>query len=85
MDQFRRKLIGLLVTTCLLLFIAWVGLKLMQYRGDWQRMLADGQRWLRDWGKRLSDFVRSARAFLEPLWEKITQFFRNLTGQSSGA
>ena len=31
-----------------LLFIAWVGMKAMQYHGDYERMIRDAQRFLRE-------------------------------------
>ena len=48
MKSFRRSVIRLFLVTFFLLFVAWVGLKAMQYRGDYGRMLRDAQRALRD-------------------------------------
>ena len=85
-QEYHRKMIRLLVGTCLLLFIAWVGLKLMQYRGDYLRMIEDFQRWTGSWSKRLGDFIESARRFIEPKLKDIGRFFDNLfKGSASGA
>ena len=48
MKDFRRSVIRLFLATFFLLFVAWVGLKAMQYHGDFERMLRDAQRYLRN-------------------------------------
>ena len=48
MKDFRRSVIRLFLATFFLLFIAWIGMKAMQYRGDYDRMIRDAQRHLRE-------------------------------------
>ena len=48
MKSFRKSLIRLFLATFFLLFIAWVGMKAMQYHGDYERMVWDAQRYLRE-------------------------------------
>lgn len=48
MKNFRRSVIRLFLGMFFLLFVAWVGTKAMQYHGDYERMLRDAQRFLRE-------------------------------------
>lgn len=48
MKSFRKSVIRLFLATFFLLFIAWVGMKAMQYHGDYERMVWDAQRYLRE-------------------------------------
>ena len=48
MKDFRKSVIRLFLATFFLLFIAWVGMKAMQYHGDYERMIWDAQRYLRE-------------------------------------
>ncbi len=48
MKDFRKTVIRLFLATFFLLFIAWVGMKAMQYHGDYERMIRDAQRFLRE-------------------------------------
>ena len=48
MKDFRKSVIRLFLGTFFLLFIAWVAMKAMQYHGDYERMIADAQRFLRN-------------------------------------
>ena len=43
MPHLRRSVFRLLLVTGFLLAVAWVSLKLMQYNGDWERLLKDLQ------------------------------------------
>ena len=43
MPNLRRSVFRLLLVTGFLLAVAWVSLKLMQYNGDWERLLKDLQ------------------------------------------
>ena len=54
--DFRRSVIRLFLATFFLLFIAWIGMKAMQYHGDYERMIRDVQRFLRE-----NDVVRFVR------------------------
>ena len=45
--DFRKSVIRLFLATFFLLFIAWIGMKAMQYHGDYERMIRDVQRFLR--------------------------------------
>ena len=54
--DFRKSVIRLFLATFFLLFIAWIGMKAMQYRGDYERMIRDVQRFLRE-----NDVVRFVR------------------------
>ena len=64
MKDFRKSVIRLFLATFFLLFIAWVGMKAMQYHGDYERMIRDAQRFLRD--NAAVEFVR----------DKAMPFFR---------
>jgi hypothetical protein len=57
MKDFRKSVIRLFLGTFFLLFIAWVAMKAMQYHGDYERMIADAQRFLRNNG--VVEFVRN--------------------------
>jgi hypothetical protein len=48
MKDFRRSVFRLFLATFFLLFIAWIGMKAMQYHGDYERMVWDAQRYLRE-------------------------------------
>lgn len=48
MKDFRESVIHLFLMTFLLLFIAWIGVKAMQYRGNYGRMIQDARRFLRE-------------------------------------
>ncbi len=54
--DFRKSVIRLFLATFFLLFIAWIGMKAMQYHGDYERMIRDVQRFLRE-----NDVVRFVR------------------------
>ena len=56
MKFFRKSVFRLFLATFFLLFIAWIGMKAMQYHGDYERMIRDAQRYLRE-----NDVVRFAR------------------------
>ena len=43
MNDFVKSAMRILVLTCFLLLVAWVSMKLMQYRGDTEAMLSDLQ------------------------------------------
>ena len=64
MKDFRKSVIRLFLTTFFLLFIAWIGMKAMQYHGNYERMIRDAQRFLRE-----NDVVAFAR-------DKVMPFFR---------
>ena len=48
MKDFRRSVIRLFLGMFFLLFAAWIGMKAMQYHGDYERMIRDAQRFLRE-------------------------------------
>ena len=48
MKSFRKSVFRLFLATFFLLFIAWVGMKAMQYHGYYERMVWDAQRYLRE-------------------------------------
>ena len=50
MKDFRKSVVRLFLVTFFLLFIAWVGMKAMQYHGDYERMIRDAQKSLRENG-----------------------------------
>ena len=47
-EIFPKISIRLFLATFFLLFIAWIGMKAMQYHGDYERMIRDAQRFLRE-------------------------------------
>lgn len=48
MKDFRKSVIHLFLMTFFLLFIAWIVVKAMQYRGNYGRMIQDARRFLRE-------------------------------------
>lgn len=64
MKDFRKSIIHLFLMTFFLLFIAWIGVKAMQYRGNYGRMIRDARRFLRE-----NDAVTLVR-------DKVMPFFR---------
>ena len=64
MKDFRKSVSRLFLATFFLLFIAWVVMKAMQYHGDYERMIRDAQRFLRE-----NDVVAFVR-------DKAVPFFR---------
>ena len=82
MKSFRRSVIRLFLVTFFLLFVAWVGLKAMQYRGDYGRMLRDAQRYLRDnsvvnfFRDRVIPFIQTrVIPFIEGAINSVKRFF----------
>jgi len=65
MKNFQKSVIRLFLATFFLLFIAWIGMKAMQYRGNYERMIRDAQRFLRE-----NDGVAFVR-------DKVMPFFRD--------
>jgi len=65
MKDFRRSVIRLFLATFFLLFIAWVGMKAIQYHGDYERMIRDAQRYLRE-----NDVVRFVRDKAVPFFQR---------------
>ena len=70
MKSFRRSVFPLFPAALYLLFIAWVGMKAMQYHGDYEKMIRDAQRYLRE-----DDVVRFVRdkAMSITRWKKTLQ------------
>ena len=72
MPNLRRSVFRLLLVTCFLLAVAWVSLKLMQFNGDWERLLKD----LQD-----NQIALFAREKVVPFFqEKIIPFIREKVG-----
>lgn len=64
MKDFRKSVIRLFLGMFFLLFVAWVGMKAMQYRGDYERMIRDAQRFMHE--NAVVDFVQhKAMPFLQ--------------------
>lgn len=80
MRSFRRSVFRLLLATCFLLFVAWVSLKLMQYRGNVDALLADGRRLLDGWGEKLRGLAEPALEAIRPKVEELLQSARDLVG-----
>ena len=74
MKDFRRSVIHLFLGTFFLLFIAWVGVKAMQYHGDYERMIQDAQRFLRENG--LVEFFRGK--VIPFFQEKVIPFLQGI-------
>ena len=70
MDHFRRSVTRLLVGTIFLLFIAWIGVKLMQYHGDYEKLLLDGRKMVEGWGDGFITAFDRVKAFAQSLIEK---------------
>ena len=64
MKDFRKSVIRLFVGMFFLLFIAWIGMKAMQYHGDYERMIRDAQRFLRE-NSVVDFFQNKAMPFLQ--------------------
>ena len=65
--NLRKAVTRLIVVTLLLLAIAWFGLKFMQFRGDWEAMIKDGQNMMVPF----QDFVKEK---VLPLLENAAKF-----------
>ena len=80
MKSFRKSVFRLFLATFFLLFIAWVGMKAMQYHGDYERMVWDAQRYLRE-----NDVVRFARDKVLPFFlEKVIPATENAINTVKG-
>lgn len=80
MKDFRRSVIRLFLATFFLLFIAWVGMKAMQYHGDYDRMIRDAQRFLHE-----NDVVRFAQGKAIPfLRGKVIPAIGNVVNSVKG-
>lgn len=80
MKDLRKSVIRLFLGTFFLLFIAWVGMKAMQYQGDYERMLRDAQRFLRENG-----VVTFARDKVIPFFqEKVAPAIQGATKTMKG-
>ena len=80
MKDFRRSVIRLFLATFFLLFIAWIGMKAMQYHGDYERMIRDVQRFLRE-----NDVVRFVRDKAVPfILGKIIPVIGNVVNSVKG-
>ncbi len=64
MKDFRKSVIRLFVGMFFLLFVAWIGMKAMQYHGDYERMIRDAQRFLRE-NSVVDFFQNKAMPFLQ--------------------
>lgn len=71
MDHFRRSMIRLLVGMTILLFVAWAGMKVMQYGGDYEKLVHDWQNTVEGWGVDFSSFFDRVKAFVQSLIEKV--------------
>ena len=70
MDHFRRSVIRILVGTIVLLFFAWVGLKVMQYNGDYERLVQDWRNVAGGWGDGFTSAFDRVKEFVQSLIEK---------------
>ena len=80
--NLRRAVFRLLILICLLLFIAWVSLKLMTYNGDWEKLIRDGQAAMGGFFgifKKAFDAVqRFAKETIKPLIDQFISWIRYL-------
>lgn len=83
MKDFRRSMIRLVVFTAFLLIVAWLGLKLMQYHGDWERLIKDGQDWLNGLGIHPDRIFKSIGDAVGPKVEALMDSVRGFFGQPS--
>lgn len=81
MQNFRRSVFRLLFFMAFLLFVAWIAMKLMQYRGDWSRLLADGQSWLKGLGIHPEAISKFFSDTVKPKAEEMMQSVRTFFGQ----
>ena len=80
MKDFRRSVFRLFLATFFLLFIAWIVMKAMQYHGDYERMIRDVQRFLRE-----NDVVRFVRDKAVPfICGKIIPVIENVINTVKG-
>ena len=65
MPHFRRKLIGLLLTTGFLLFIAYLAMKMMQNGGklDLENLRIDAENWVHGLTQKVNDIIAMVRNF----------------------
>ena len=80
MKDLRRSVIRLFLVTFLLLFVAWLGMQYIVYKGDFERMFLDARRALENSGVFL--FVKDK---LGPFFrEKVIPWFTNLVESAKG-
>ena len=80
MKDFRKSVLRLFLGTFFLLLIAWVGMKAIQYHGDYERMIRDAQRFLRE-----NDVVAFVRDKLMPFFrEKVIPAIENVINTVKG-
>lgn len=80
-----KHFIGLLFITCLFLFIAWGGLKIMQNGGNWDTLWEELRQ---DWSQQLHDPIEFYQQHIQPKVQEAIPFLqkqveevRRFTGQ----
>ena len=76
--NLRKAAFRLLFFTLFLLLIAWVGLKLMQYGGDFERLLRVGEAALRP-------LLRKGEEALRPLLDRVGPMLEDLSERVNAA
>ena len=75
--NLMRSAIRILITTCFLLFVAWLGMKLMQFGGDWERLMQEAQ-------QRVMPFIEGIPRFFNdqilPRFEALVRLVQSFTG-----
>ncbi len=80
MQNFRRSMIRLLFVTVFLLFVAWIALKAMSYRGDWERMYSDWKQSSGRLGEKVEQLVKPMIDSVGPKVQEMVQSTREFLG-----
>lgn len=75
--NLMRSALRILIATCFLLFVAWLGMKVMQYGGDWEKLLQEAQ-------QKAAPFLETATRFfndqLLPRFESLVKTVQDFAG-----
>ena len=71
----------LLLGVCILLLVAWLGMKLMSYRGDLEAMLRDVENWFGSLGRKIGDLIGPIRSFVESNVNELVRSAQKFTGK----
>ena len=70
--NLMRSAIRILIATCFLLFVAWLGMKLMQFGGNWERLFQEAQ-------QKAAPFIENISSFYnEQILPRIEELVRTV-------
>ena len=78
MPNYRRSMFRVLFGVAVLLLVAWLGMKLLSYRGNTEALINDVQAWLNKLGPKAQAFIKPIRDFVEPKVDEWMQSAQKL-------